>query len=325
MSVTANKRITSEKKITLATLIGTNPVKRNLHLEGVKIQLTGFSSIRGLAKIRKLFNLSALALGMAIPEAAFAGAWTAKQGESYIKEAVNYFESDSRFGPENGFENFRNVNYTLYWEHGVEDNLTFFTQGAFVKTRNTDSGVTTFGSGISDIDLGLRYKLNDGPVVVSVQGLFKAPYLYDENAELPIGNGQEDFEGKLLFGKSFDALGYGGVEVGYRLRAEAPADEFRYVVEYGIDLNERSYVRAKLDGVHSVGGFKATSSANAPIATGAGLNPQLPNRFNVGRLEYTFGYKISRSLSGEIAGTSAVYGNNTLKGTNIQVALVASF
>jgi len=299
VSVTANKRITSEKKTTLATLIGTNPVKRNLHLEGLKIRLTGFSSIWGLARIRKLFSLYALALGMAIPEAAFAGAWTAKQGESYIKEAVNYFESDNRFGPENGFENFRNVNYTLYWEHGVEDNLTFFTQGAFVKTRNTDS--------------------------VSVQGLFKAPYLYDENAELPIGNGQEDFEGKLLFGKSFDALGYGGVEVGYRLRAEAPADEFRYVVEYGVDLNERSYVRAKLDGVHSVGGFKATSNANAPIATGSGLNPQLPNRFNVGRLEYTFGYKISRSLSGEIAGTSAVYGNNTLKGTNIQVALVASF
>jgi len=157
VSVTANKRITSEKKTTLATLIGTNPVKRNLHIEGLKIQLTGFSPIWGLAKIRKLFNLSALVLGMA-----------------------------SRFGPENGFENFRNVNYTLYWEHGVEDNLTFFTQGAFVKTRNTDSGVTTFGSGISDIDLGLRYKLHDGPVVVSVQGLFKAPYLYDENAELPM-------------------------------------------------------------------------------------------------------------------------------------------
>jgi len=149
--------------------------------------------------------------------------------------------------------------------------LTFFTQGALTKTRNTDSGVTTFGSGISDIDLGLRYRLTDGPVIVAVQGLFKAPYLYDQDAD------------------------------------------------------ERSYVRAKLDGVHAVGGFKARSNANAPIVTGNDLNPQLPNRFNVGRLEYTLGYKISRSLSGEIAGTTAVYGNNTLKGTNIQVALVASF
>jgi len=291
MSVTTHKKMKSEKRITLFNLI----------------------------------SLSALALGIAIPEAALAGAWTAKQGESYLKEAVNYFETNSRFGPENGFESFRNVNYNLYWEYGVKDNLTFFTQGALTKTRNTDSGVTTFGSGISDIDLGLRYRLTDGPVIVAVQGLFKAPYLYDQDAELPIGNGQEDYEGRVLFGKSFDELGYGGLEVGYRLRAEAPADEFRYVVEYGIDLNERSYVRAKLDGVHAVGGFKARSNANAPIVTGNDLNPQLPNRFNVGRLEYTLGYKISRSLSGEIAGTTAVYGNNTLKGTNIQVALVASF
>ena len=325
MSVTANQQIMSEEKTILATVIGANAVKHNSQPADVRAQVTGFSSVRGRAEIRHLVSLSALALGMAIPEVALAGAWTAKQGKSYLKQAVNYFESDSRFGPENGFENFRNVNYNLYWEYGVEDNLTFFTQGALIKTRNTDGGVTTFGSGISDIDLGLRYRLIDGPLVVSVQGLIKAPYLYDKDAELPIGNGQEDFEGRLLFGKSFDSLGYGGLEVGYRLRAEAPADEFRYVIEYGIDLNERSYVRAKLDGVHSIGDFKATNNPNAPSVTGVDLNPQLPNRFSVGRLEYTLGYKISRSLSGEIAGTAAVYGNNTLKGRNIQIALVASF
>jgi len=291
MSVTANQQIMSEEKTILATVIGANAVKHNSQPADVRAQVTGFSSVRGRAEIRHLVSLSALALGMAIPEVALAGAWTAKQGKSYLKQAVNYFESDSRFGPENGFEKFRNVNYNLYWEYGVEDNLTFFTQGALIKTRNTDGGVTTFGSGISDIDLGLRYRLIDGPLVVSVQGLIKAPYLYDKDAELPIGNGQEDFEGRLLFGKSFDSLGYGGLEVGYRLRAEAPADEFRY----------------------------------APSVTGVDLNPQLPNRFSVGRLEYTLGYKISRSLSGEIAGTAAVYGNNTLKGRNIQIALVASF
>jgi len=45
----------------------------------------------------------------------------------------------------------------------------------------------------------------------------------------------------------------------------------------------------------------------------------------LGRLEYTAGYKISDGLAAEITGTTAVYGDNTLKGTNIQFALVTSF
>jgi len=202
--------------------------------------------------IKKTFqSLSILTLLSALPTAAWAGAWTAKQGDSYLKGAVNHFETSNRFGPEDGFENFRNTNFNVYWEYGVKDDLTFFATGSLADLENTSEGVTTTGSGVSDIDVGLRYRLIDGPVIVSVQGLFKAPYLYDENAELPIGNGQEDFEGKLLFGKSFGALGYGGLEVGYRVRTEAPVDEFRYLVEYGFDLNDRTYLRTKLDGIHA--------------------------------------------------------------------------
>jgi len=106
-----------------------------------------------------------------------------------------------------------------------------------------------------------------------VQGLFKAPYLYDEDSELPLGNGQEDFEGKLLFGKSFGELGYGGLEVGYRIRTEDPVDEFRYLVEYGFDLNERTYLRTKLDGIHAASSSDLDTAVLTPEAA---LNPQLP-------------------------------------------------
>jgi len=158
-----------------------------------------------------------------------------------------------------------------------------------------------------------------------LQALFKAPYLYDENSELPLGNGQEDFEGKLLFGKSFGDLGYGGLEVGYRVRTEAPVDEFRYLVEYGFDVNDRTYLRTKLDGIHAATSADIETGTNVPVTPEAALNPQLPLEFDLGRLEYTAGYKFSDRLAGEITGTTAIYGDNTLKGTNIQVALVASF
>jgi len=269
--------------------------------------------------------ISVAALGVLLPAQAHAGAWTAKQGDNYLKGAVNYFETSRVFGPENGFENFRNTNFNVYWEHGVRDDLTFFATGSLTDLENRTDGVETSGSGVGDIDLGLKYRLIDGPVIVSVQGLFKAPYLYDEDSELPLGNGQEDFEGKLLFGKSFGELGYGGLEVGYRVRTEAPVDEFRYLVEYGFDLNDKTYLRTKLDGIHAATSTDIGDDITIPLTEDAALNPQQPLEFDLGRLEYTAGYKFSNGFAAEITGTTAVYGDNTLKGTNIQFAIVSSF
>ncbi len=272
-----------------------------------------------------LKSVSFVTLSLALPFYASAGAWTAKQGDTYLKGAVNYFETSNRFGPENGFENFQNTNFNVYLEYGIKDNLTFFTTGSLTDLENRSDGVETSGSGVGDIDLGLRYRLIDGPVIVSVQGLFKAPYLYSDDAELPLGNGQEDFEGKLLFGKSFGDLGYGGLEVGYRVRTSDPVDEFRFLVEYGIDVNERTYLRTKLDGIHAAGSSNVDFGLDTPVSVETALNPQLPLEFDLGRVEYTAGYKISDTIAAEITGTTAVYGDNTLKGTNIQVALVSSF
>ena len=75
-------------------------------------------------------GLSIIALLTAIPTSAFAGAWTAKEGDSYLKGAVNFFDTNSRFGPEGTFENFSNTNFNVYWEYGVKDNLTFFATGS---------------------------------------------------------------------------------------------------------------------------------------------------------------------------------------------------
>jgi len=104
-------------------------------------------------------SASIIALGLCIPVQSWAGAWTAKEGENYLKGAVNYFDTDSRFGPENGFENFRNVNFNVYWEHGVKDDLTFFATGSLTDLENRANGQETSGSGIGDIDVGLKYRI----------------------------------------------------------------------------------------------------------------------------------------------------------------------
>ena len=113
--------------------------------------------------------VSVIALSLFVPSYASAGAWTAKKGDNYLKGAVNYFETSNRFGPENGFENFQNTNFNVYWEHGIRDDLTFFATGSLTDLENQSNGQETSGSGVGDIDLGLKYRLIDGPVIVSIQ------------------------------------------------------------------------------------------------------------------------------------------------------------
>jgi len=87
--------------------------------------------MRDIMKTQLIKYTSVIALGLLIPTQSWAGAWTAKQGDNYLKGAVNYFETSNRFGPENGFENFSNTNFNVYWEHGLRDDLTFFATGSF--------------------------------------------------------------------------------------------------------------------------------------------------------------------------------------------------
>jgi len=256
-----------------------------------------------------------------IPTQALAGAWTAKKGAVYSKAAINYFATSSRFGDDNlnGFERFRDVNASFYLEYGIEDNLTFFAATAVKDLRNTANGASTDNFGVGDVDLGLRYNITNEPVVFSVQGLFKAPFLYDEDADLPLGNGQIDVEGRALIGKSLGALGYFGLEAGYRFRADAPVDEFRYLVEYGFDLSDASYFRTKLDGTIGLG------NADEIIDVANSANPSLPLAFDLGKLEYTLGYKVNKKFAVEVTGTSNIYGENTLAGTAVQFAIVGQF
>ena len=252
---------------------------------------------------------------------AFAGAWTAPKGAVYSKSAVNYFTSTERFGDAlPSFERFRDVNFTYYTEVGLQDNLTLFGAVAVKDLRNTADGVTTDNFGVGDVDIGLRYNFFNEPFVFSAQGLFKAPFLYDEDADLPLGNGQIDVEGRLLVGKSLGALGYVGAEAGYRFRADAPVDEFRYLVEYGFDLTSDLYLRTKLDGTLGLGDI---DEFDLELANAA--NPSLPLAFDLGKLEYTAGYKLTKTWAVEVTGTTNIYGDNTLRGTNIQFAIVGQF
>ena len=247
----------------------------------------------------------------------FAGAWTLEKGKVYNKLAVNYFEADETFGTgQDGFEEFTDFTLNYYVEAGITDRLTFISQVPLRRSTNEVVGDRTDNTGIGDIDLGLRYNFVNSGWVFSGQALYKAPFLYDEDDDLPLGNGQSDFEFRLLLGRSLYPYGYFGVEAAYRFRAEDPSDEIRYLVEYGFDLTSKAYLRAKLDIIDAV------DDTDVIVSDGS---PQFPNAFDLTRYEASAGYKFNDQSSFEVTYTGSISGDNILDGDAIQIGWVYQF
>lgn len=274
--------------------------------------------------MKKRMHLSLVVMLMVVTSAtsALAGAWTANQGAFYDKVAFNYYYSHQTFdsnGNRNGTPNngkFTDYNLSNYFEYGLIENLTVINSLAYKWLENDERTVRTEGYGVGDVDLGLRYKLLDSEKIgiVSSQLLVKIPGGYKTSDPLPLGNGQYDTELRLLYGRSLYPMipGYGNVEIGYRWRAEAPSDEIRYLIEFGVDVTKEFYTRAKLDGIISVdNGMKRDTSGN-PTAT---------NNFDLGKLDLTIGYKAAPNWGVEASYVPAIYGQNTAAGSTYTLAL----
>lgn len=252
------------------------------------------------------------------PGLAHAGAWTQGKGHAYQRLAASYFNSTSAFSGNVGFDSFTDYTVSYYGEFGVGKRLNAFASLPFRQAENRNFGEPVRNAGFGDAELGLRYRLVDKPFVLSAQAAFKAPYFYDPDNPLPLGNGQEDVELRLLAGKSVGRFGYLGAELGYRHRFGAPADEARYLLEYGANLSRRAYARLKLDGLLSTRSTKPSFDPN----TG---NPRFPLAFNLARLESTSGWRLTKTVALEFSATTTPYGANTIRGTTAQGAVVLTF
>jgi hypothetical protein len=257
----------------------------------------------------------AVLLLIGLPGAVQAGAWTPKKGAAYHKFAVNHFSSDASFGLQNPEQrNFSDTNIPYYFEHGITDSLAVFGSAPYKRL----SSERTENNGIGDIDLGVRYRLTQqGSLVLSTAWLLKLPYAYPRYGDLSLGNGQVDAEGRLLLGYGLGPYGYLGAELGYRYRAGAPADEFRYLLEYGFNATEKLYLRAKYDGIV---GQKNSSSPNT-----AATNPTLNLEFDLTKLEVTSGWKLGKNSAAEFSVTRNTSGSNALRGDNYSLAWVYSY
>ncbi len=256
----------------------------------------------------------------------FAGAWTMAKGHSYTRISMNYYYAHEEFADGGHREDFpwngkyKDYNVGVYEEYGITDRITVLTSFYYKKIQKEDDFVKETTYGFSDIDLGLKVNILKGKKgVFSVQGLIKIPEAYDKHDTLPLGNGQYDFELRGLMGISLWPYipGYMNLELGYRWRNNAPADELRYLIEFGTNITKNFYGRIKLDGILGM--------RNGKVQKDLSGNPTLSYNYDLGKLDITFGYKITKIISLEFEYTPEIYGKNTSAGATYTFAICITY
>lgn len=275
-------------------------------------------------KILPIALMSAITLAVASNNC-FAGAWTFQEGKLYEKLSLNNYAADRYFDNDGNKKNlsyngkFTDINISNYIEYGLTDSIGVINSIGVKRIENKDDFATTTTSGVGDIEIGLKHKLAEGGYgALSHQAMVKIPGFYDKKSALPLGNGQFDAEYRVLYGLSLWRIfpGYANFEVGYRYRAEAPSDEFRYLVEVGGDVTDKLYARAKLDGIQSVNNSDKMSDSVG--------NPTTIYQFDLGKLDAAVGYKIGDNWGVEFGYTPTLYGKNTADGTTYSLGVTCS-
>jgi hypothetical protein len=270
--------------------------------------------------LKRFISIAAVFL-ILLPATGFCGAWTMPKGKMYVKVSANTYKSDERFdlgGNEEDYDNngfFRDRNIGIYAEYGLVDGLSLIgsTQYKFLEQEN-DLEKKKY-NGISDIDLAVKARLlNNSIGVFSVQGLVKVPEAYDTDATIPPGNGEYDFEVRLMYGRSLYPMfpGYVNVEGAYRFRDGVASDELRFLGEFGVDFMKAGYVRIKAESVASMG--------DMDMSTDTG-NPNVAYDYDQFKMSATLGFKLTERWGVECETIRELSGKNVSKGNTYSASL----
>ena len=275
----------------------------------------------GKNSLHRLIPLALSVSAMIFSFNSSAGAWVGEKSTGYAKLGFATYSADDFLGTNPTFVDFESQSASLYAEYGLGNKFALY--GSLLNQsydqEDTELGKTS-ASGFSDTEIGIKYQWQANPFVVSTSFLVKTPFLYD--AEDGLGNNQTDYEAKVLIGKSLNEYGYFGLEFGYRLRTEDPADEYRYLIEYGFNITDNLYFRTKLDGI--------LSANNATDITGVSEDLSNPLEFDSGKLELTTGWSFDKnsalaSYGVELTYTREIYGDNILQGNRFELGLTKVF
>lgn len=283
-------------------------------------------------------QLVAVALLATLPASARGGAWTQPTGHVYarafyahLNSRVRFDEHGKRVGLEATGQPVRGTEYSLrelrlYGEYGAAGRLTLYGSTAYKRARLVVPQGIVFGrvaapeshqtSGFGDLNAGVRLRLLDGRVPVSLAGEAKVPTGYSPTANPALGNGERDITARALAGTSVGPA-YVTADVAWTHRGGAFVDELGGSFEAGGRLLDYYTIRGVIRGVRPVGTPRFTSDD-------ALFDPATSSPRSL-TLDLAVGAEVLAGITLEAAFSKIISGENTLAGNAFEAGLVWSF
>lgn len=253
-------------------------------------------------------------------EGAYAAAWLQKAGETQVINNVFYYETSEFFDPagvRRSQETFLKREYNPFIQYGLNDQWTLGASLRFQQLRQEDNGSANITNAIADHEWFARYALwQNDYAVLSVQPMIKLPGFYDADDQPSAGNEQIDYELRLLYGHSFawmERYHYINIEQAYRVRTEAPADEWRLDASIGIRPLDDWLVLTEWQSVRAIDG----NATNLQVANSTD--------FDLDKIALSVVRKLSDTYSLQAGGFVHVDGKNTGAGGGLQFSIWTHF
>jgi protein XagA len=184
----------------------------------------------------------AIALIVAAPAAALAGAWTLPQGSGLLIETLyGWTGYGLPFGGTPAVPQTK-VEAQTYFEYGFTDRLTIFGQFS-LEHYALGAPTSDVYNGLDYSSVGLRAKLwSTGEWVFSGEAIGYAPGARDSTQPAQAGNTGGAGEARLLAGTNFtlwSTPGFVDAQIGYRLRTAGPPDEWHGDLTIGLKFTPR--------------------------------------------------------------------------------------
>ncbi|MCB9090301.1 MAG: hypothetical protein H6628_18545 [Calditrichae bacterium] len=210
-------------------------------------------------KLLLIFCLSTMIIGTPL----YAGAWAQQKGHYYTKLTYIYSDANRIFG-NNSPALFEDNALYFYGEYGLTNRATLVLSTPFFKHSVNEANFLrgeTSGYFSGDLELQAKYQFLARPVVASLLGGAKIPLGYEIADIPPLGNGETDFDAKLLLGLSlYPVPAYLTGDVGYRFRGGDFVDEIQYNFEAGYTVLNDFLLRFLINGITST--RSATGESN---------------------------------------------------------------
>lgn len=262
-----------------------------------------------IARLRHLEAAALVCIAAAFPATAKASAWPLEKGRGQLILTQLYDSTDQSFGPDDDAVypvDFEKHEISVYGEYGLTPALTFVTRLAYQNVSLEIESGADAARGLAASEVGLRQTLwRDERSVVSAQATVILPGAGENVTDIFFGDGETDFEARLLAGHSFSWRGRNGfaeAQAGYRLRGGDFANEQRLDLTLGYEVTDKLLVMGQ-------GFFLASDKSH-------GLNRD----YQSARGQLSAVYWLSDRRAVQIGGLATVAGENIIRERSVFAA-----